>query len=92
MSEVYKYFSRDHKKYLDYSDESMLELYYSESYGDKCSELNGFYHGKKLLNISVAMWKEDIYNGLLRKYELYDDPDLPDWWLDKVLKNFVHVA
>jgi len=88
MSEVYKHFSKDWKHCLDYSEESLLELYISESYGDvDCKPTNGFYIGKKYLNLTVAMWKEDIRKHLLLKSELYDDPNLPDWWLDKVLKT-----
>jgi len=85
---VYKYFSRSWLECSDYSEESMLELFLSESYGDvHCKPSNGYYIGKKMLNVTVAMWKEDIERGLLFKRELYDDNDLPDWWLDKVLKN-----
>jgi hypothetical protein len=88
MSEVYKHFSKDWQHILDYSEESLLELYQSESYGDvDCKSNNGFYIGKKMLNVTVAMWKEDIKLGYLFKYELYDDPNLPHWWLDKVLKH-----
>lgn len=87
MCEVYRYFSRSWKHYLDYSEESMLELFISESYGDvKCKDTNGYYVGKKWLSVSVAMWKEDVSKGLLFKQELYDDPDLPHWWLDNVFK------
>lgn len=87
MSNVYKHFSKDWQHILDYSDESLLELYISESYGDvQCSTDNGYYIGKKYLNLTIAMWKEDIIKGTLRKYELYDDPNLPNWWLDKVFK------
>jgi len=88
MSQIYKHFSKDWKHCLDYSEESMLELYYSESYGDSVSDNNGFYIGKKWLNVFVDMWKEDLKKGFLFKFELYEDPDLPDWWLDKVLKKF----
>ena len=88
MSEIYKHFSNDWKDCLDYSEESLLDLYQSESYGDvDCKEDNGFYVGKKWLNVFVDMYKEDIKKGFLFKCELYDDPDLPDWWLDKVLKG-----
>ena len=87
MCEVYKYFSRSWEHCLDYSEESMLELFISESYGDvKCKENNGFYHGKRWLNVTVKMWLEDIPKGVLFKKELYNDPDLPDWWLDKIFK------
>ncbi len=88
MCEVYKHFSKDWEHCLDYSEESMLELFISESYGDvSCDPKNGYYVGKKYLNLTVSMWFEDIPKGLLFKFELYDDPSLPDWWLDKIFKN-----
>jgi len=88
MCEVYRYFSRDYIQIADYSDESMLELFLSESYGDvHCKPTNGFYIGKRWLNVTVAMWKEDMDNGTLFKKELYDDPNIPNWWLDKIFKQ-----
>jgi hypothetical protein len=63
----------------------MIELYYSESYGDDVSDRNGFYVGKRYLNLQVNMWKEDIEKGFLRKFELYEDGKYPHWWLDRVL-------
>lgn len=87
MCEIYKHFSKDWTHCCDYSEESMLELYISESYGDvHCKPNNGYYIGKKYLNLTVAMWLEDIEKGLLFKSELYDDSQLPDWWLDKIFK------
>lgn len=87
MCTVYRHFVSDWDHILDFSDESMLQLYLSESYGDvKCDPSNGYYHGKKWLNVNVTMWKEDMERGLLFKCELYDDPNLPNWWLDKVFK------
>lgn len=80
-------FAKDFLNFLDFSDQSMLELYYSESYGDQISPNNGYYYGKKRLNLTVSMWKDDIIHGLLRTSELYNDPLFPHWWLDKVLKN-----
>lgn len=78
-------FSRDFEDCLDFSDEALLEMYESESYGTvTCSPDNGFYHGKKWMDVTVAMWIEDLKIGTLTKRELYDD-DFPDWWLDKVL-------
>lgn len=87
MCEVYKHFSKDWQHCLDYSEDMMLELYYSESYGDDVSETNGYFVGKRWLNVNVATWLEDIRKGYLFKYELYEDPDLPDWWLDKIFKK-----
>lgn len=87
MCEVYKYFSRDWSNWADYTEDSMLELYLSESYGDvQCKHNNGYYIGKRWLNVSVKMWKEDIEKGYLFKKELYNDPDIPNWWLDKIFK------
>ena len=87
MCEIYRIFSEPWKDICNFSDQSMLELYYSESYGDPIDDGNGFFLGKKWLNVTVAMWKEDIAAGNLHIFELYDDPRLPDWWLDKVFKR-----
>lgn len=85
--ELYKQFAIKWS-HLDFSEEALLEQYLSESYGDVIiSENNGYAVGKKWLNVTVAMWKEDISKGLLFKHELYKDPTLPDWWLDSVLKG-----
>lgn len=85
MAVLYRHFARDWEHCLDFSDEAMVEMYNWESYGGSVSKTNGFAHGKKWLNVCVAMWKEDIAKCTLFKWELYDDPNLPDWWLDKVL-------
>lgn len=60
-------------------------MYYGETHGDPVGPKNGFYQGKKWMGVTVKMWKEDIEKGLLFKKELYDDPNYPHWWLDKVL-------
>lgn len=88
MSEIYRYFGRpeDHPS-LDFSDEAMINLYNHESYGTSLSEKNGFAVGKKFLNLQVTMWREDLRRGWLAKFELYEDPNLPHWWLDSVLDN-----
>jgi|688.fasta_scaffold1063209_2 hypothetical protein len=85
MCEIYKIFAQDWKDCCIFSDEMMIELYYSESYGDDVSDRNGFYVGKRYLNLQVNMWKEDIEKGFLRKFELYEDGKYPHWWLDRVL-------
>jgi hypothetical protein len=46
---------------------------------------NGYYWGKKHMDVTIEMWKQDIKNGLLFKKELYEDENIPDWFLDKVL-------
>ena len=87
MCNLYKHFSKDWEHCLDYSEDDMIELYYSESYGDPVSNNNGFYIGKKYLNLTVAMWIEDIKLGYLFKSELYDDDNFPNQWLDKIFKK-----
>ena len=86
MCEVYRIFSRDYSYCCDFSEQSMLQLYYSESYGDPITNENGYYVGKRWLNVTVAMWKEDIKTGMLTKQELYNDPMFPHWWLDNIFK------
>jgi hypothetical protein len=85
MSELYKHFSNDWKEGLDYSEDSLREMYNGETHGDPVSPTNGYYVGKRWLNVTVKMWKEDIEKGLLFKQELYNDPNYPHSWLDSVL-------
>lgn len=63
----------------------IVELYNSESYGIPVSEKNGFYLGKKWMDVQIKMWKEDLQVGIISKYELYQDETFPRWWLEKVL-------
>jgi hypothetical protein len=88
MAELYKFFAKDWSNVLDFSDDALLQLYNHESYGSEISPENGFAHGKKWLNLNVAMWMEDIPKGLLFLDELYEDPNYPHWWLDSVFKNY----
>lgn len=87
MCEVCKIFAQDWKHCLDFSDESLVEMFNHESHGLPISPTNGFFQGKKWLNVQVTMWKEDIEKGLFRVSELYDDPKFPHWWLDSVFKK-----
>jgi hypothetical protein len=87
MSELYRIFAEDWSHKLDFSDEALLSLYNHESYGTSLSPNNGFAVGKQYLNLQVTMWREDLAAGLIFKWELYDDPKYPHWWLDSVLSN-----
>lgn len=87
MSKLYEIFANDWKQFHDFSEESLVELYNSESFGCKVSSKNGFALGKKWLNVNVAMWKEDVEKGLLHIQELYEDRKFPHWWLDSVFKS-----
>lgn len=91
MCEVYKLFSKDWKHILDYSEDSLVDMFRYESHGYKnCKPNNGYLVGKKWLNVFVDMWKEDITAGILFVDELYDDPFIPDWWLDNILETSIH--
>lgn len=89
MAKIYRVFLTGYEFDFDFSDDSLIEMYNSESYGTPVSKNNGFYVGKKTLNITVKMWKEDIKIGNLFIKELYDDGKFPHWWLDSVLKEFL---
>jgi hypothetical protein len=88
MSELYRHFGSSQGT-MDFSDQSLLELYNHESYGTDLTDpgRNGFSVGKRYLNLQVTMWKEDIYKGMLFKSELYEDENYPHWWLDSIFKD-----
>lgn len=65
----------------------MLDLYNHESYGTSINSKNGFSEGKKWMSVIVSMWLEDIALGNLMLFELYEDPELPDWWLDSIFSS-----
>ena len=90
ISELYKWFGKDWTG-LDWSDQALIDAYNGESFGTPTKEellrsRNGYYIGKQWMGVSVSMWKEDLGKGYLCKWELYEDPNLPHWWLDQVLK------
>lgn len=71
---------------VDFSEEALIEMYRHETYGEKIlTTNNGYVLGKKWMGVNVSMWKEDISKGYFFKYELYQDPTYPHWWLDRVL-------
>jgi hypothetical protein len=48
---------------------------------------NGYAVGKRWMQITVNMWREDIKKGLLFVWELYEEKRYPNWWLDEVLRT-----
>ena len=87
MTELYKMFAHDWEHLLDFSEDSLIEMYYGEVHGEPISPTNGYNVGKTYLSVNVAMWKEDIPKGLLFKKELYEDPKFPHWWLDSIFEE-----
>lgn len=88
IADLYRRFARDWPLF-DYSDVAAAEMFAHESHGGPLSERNGFALGKKWMDVSVAMWREDIPKGLLSRTELEAD-GFPSWWLDRVLSAPCH--
>lgn len=90
MSEKFKKIAVLYKQFaeswtgLDFSDKALIDMFNSESFGTPVDQrLNGYYIGKQWMGVTIAMWKEDLDKGQLKLWELYDDPKLPHWWLDR---------
>ncbi len=90
--ELYKRFAREYPT-ADFSDKAKEEMYLYESKGIGDLELglfsgnmNGYFIGKRNLDITVSMWKDDMKNGSANFFigELYND--YPAWWLDSIFK------
>ena len=92
MQTIYRYFGHLN---LDYSEKAAIEMFLFESQGTGNLELglfdctNGYANGKRWMDVTVAMWQEDIAAGLLYLDELYNESSLRPfhWWLDKIFKR-----
>jgi hypothetical protein len=82
----------------DWSEEAMEEAYLCETRGEgrlsfnifanTNDKFNGYAVGKKYMDVTLAMWRSDIEEGLLTKNELYAEmPEEFHWWLDGVLAS-----
>ena len=84
VAEVYRYFAKGFD--CDFTDDDLMEMYIFESRGEgRLREKNGFRIGKSWMDVNITMWFEDIRKGLLHPDELYDDPEIPNWFLNKIL-------
>ena len=96
MARVYKLFMREvineegetqiHPG-LDWSEEAAMEAYKHESTGGKSGGIfddtkNGYIVSKKIMDVTVGMWKESIAEGTLFPFELFGE--FPRWFLVKV--------
>ena len=98
-AEIYRHFATSetkNKDLLDFSDKAKQEMFDFETYGKGNidfqeifynKKINGYAYGKKMMDITISMWREDIPQGLLYKSELYSDGNFSHWWLKKVLKG-----
>jgi hypothetical protein len=86
MAEMYKRFAMTDYPDADWGLEAAAALYNYESRGvpmPPSDRLNGFLLGKKVMDITVAMWKEDIPSMGLTVDELLSD-GYPEWFLKQV--------
>ena len=82
MANLYKRFAEPD---MDFSTIALEAAYNFERHGiaDSNFERNGYYQGKRIMDITAKMWIKDIENGLLTKGELYEE--FPKWFIDKII-------
>lgn len=81
MGELYRFFAKQWD--VDFSNEAAADMFRYESYGgDPPPASNGYALGKKWMDVTVAMWREDIEAGLLYRFELLET--FPDWFVERV--------
>lgn len=87
MAEVYRHFAGQGD--WDFSISASEEMFLWESKGVPFNNpLNGYMIGKKWMDLTITeYWLPDLREGkTLFKKDLYEDANLPHWFLDKVLK------
>lgn len=68
-----------------------LAMFRHETYGDQIAPNNRYVEGKRNMDLTVSMWREDVPAGMLCKYELMEDPTFRGigWWLTRILRTMV---
>ena len=81
MADIYQRFAPPG---TDLSPAAAAAMYQHESFGEPLANpsTNGFNIGKKWMDITIAMWREDIPARVLTVQELQDD-GYPDWFLKR---------
>jgi len=93
MTRVYRLFAVGD---YDFSEKAFNDMYAYETHGEGgfgkifTPTDNGYFIGKKLLNITVSMWMERMNTPGWYYFlkELYQE--FPTWWLDKIFKNVIN--
>lgn len=83
IGEIYRRFAKDWN--ADFSESAANEMFLHESRGLAVAPDNGYALGKKWMDVTVSMWREDLAIGLLARSEL--EADYPQWFLDRVLRT-----
>lgn len=84
----------EYDSFRDFSEEALEEAYRKETFGEdfdvrrENGKINGYIEGKQKMDLTITdYWLPDLKEGkTLFKHELYEDENLPDWFLDRVLK------
>jgi len=97
MIPLYKRFAGGNN--YDFSDKALEEMYKYETFGEgninnsifNTINLNGYFIGKKWLNLTVTMWLNDFQKPGWVHFlkDIYSDKSLPRWWLKKIFKNLI---
>jgi hypothetical protein len=86
MGEIYKRFTKDYP-WADFSEAAAQEMFDHESKGSwlpfSAGTRNGFQIGKKIMDVCITGWKEDLQVGTLTRDELLAD-NYPEWFLTKI--------
>lgn len=92
MAEIYRRFATGWEPCCDFSDQALVEMFEWESFGrgnlkfglfnNNGGKYNGFAVGKHWMDVTIAMWREDLRTGMLFKKEL--QADFPEWFLKKI--------
>lgn len=92
ITEAYKFFANDFSGSADFSEQAKRDMYSYETFGAPVrkynimynGQYNGYAIGKHWMDVTLAMWREDIIAGNLTKFELFNDNEIPEF-----VKNIV---
>lgn len=95
---MYKHFGREFLA-LNWSEKALRDMFEHETYGlPSATEMraNGYFEGKRVLDITVAMWNQDLTAHdrgeprVLFSWELY--AEYPRWFIEKVIPKRFWIA
>ena len=80
---------------MDFSDAAASEMFLFETTGIgdlkiclfNAGKLNGYVVGKHWMDVTLALWLEDLQRGVLFIDELYTEYPEWHWWLNKSIQK-----